>query len=42
MRTDTAPIKLTATIITSGAEAIRTAQEFAASIADGVIERGQI
>ena len=39
MPTDTAPIQTTATVITSGAEAIRTAREFAASIADGVIER---
>ena len=39
MPTDTAPIQMTATVITSGAEAIRTAREFAASIADGVIER---
>jgi hypothetical protein len=39
MPTDTAPIQMTATVITSGAEAIRTARDFAASIADGVIER---
>jgi len=39
MPTDTAPIQRTATVITSGAEAIRTAREFAISIADGVIER---
>ncbi len=39
MPTDTAPIQMTAAVITSGAEAIRTAREFAASIADGVIER---
>ena len=39
MPTDTAPIQVTAAVITSGAEAIRTAREFAASIADGVIER---
>ena len=39
MPTDTAPIQTTAAVITSGAEAIRTAREFAASIADGVIER---
>jgi SfnB family sulfur acquisition oxidoreductase len=41
MPTDTAPIQLTAAVITSGAEAIRSAREFAASIADGVIERDQ-
>ena len=39
MPTDTAPIQTTAAVISSGAEAIRTAREFAASIADGVIER---
>ena len=39
MPTDTAPIQMTAAVISSGAEAIRTAREFAASIADGVIER---
>ena len=39
MPTDTAPIQMTAAVITSGAEAIRTAREFAASIADGVTER---
>jgi len=39
MPTDTAPIQMTAAVITSGAEAIRTAREFAASIAGGVIER---
>jgi len=38
MPTDTAPV-LTAAVITSGAEAIRTARQFAVSIADGVIER---
>ena len=39
MPTDTAPVQLTAAVIASGTEAIRTAREFAASIADGVIER---
>ncbi len=39
MPTDTAPIQLTAAVIASGAEAIRTVREFAASIADGVIDR---
>ena len=39
MPTDTAPIQMTAAVISSGAEAIRTAREFAASITDGVIER---
>ncbi len=39
MPTDTASIQVTAAAITSGAEAIRTAREFATSIADGVIER---
>ncbi len=39
MPTDMAPVQVTAAVITSGAEAIRTAREFAASIADGVIER---
>jgi alkylation response protein AidB-like acyl-CoA dehydrogenase len=42
MPTDTAPIQATAPVITSGAEAIRTAREFAASIADGVIERDRL
>jgi len=42
MPTDTASIQMTAAVITSGAEAIRTAREFAASIADGVIERDRL
>jgi hypothetical protein len=43
--TDTAPFGVTAVtaapspVIASGAEAIRTAQEFAAWLADGAIER---
>ena len=39
MPTNTAPIQRTAAVISSGAEAIRTTREFAALIADGVIER---